>query len=105
MITLESVSGPAYIFRVCPVDDGTPDPPFVAAGFLQIDGPVATIKGLNGNLDRRVLRDLLAKLRALGIEKVLAKRTDGHGLPFSTLQQDGYLCCDLVALEKRLTQS
>jgi hypothetical protein len=56
---------------------------------------------MRGEMSIPLIKELVSTLRSIGVDQVLAKRTDGHGLPFSTLRPDGYLSCDLVALEKR----
>jgi len=94
MITLELITPPAYIVRVCPnAVDGEIQPKFTAVATLEIDGQdssKATFKGMLGELSPADKRELLTKIYELGIVQLTATRKEGHKLPLARLKNGVY---------------
>lgn len=108
MITLERIIPPAYVVRVCPdAQPGEAQPDFSAVGTLEIDAhdsTRATMLGLHGDLTHTDIRELVGKLREIGVETLMASRKDGHRLAFSRLV-DGWYVVDLVAAHARMNRT
>lgn len=82
-------------------------PAFVASGVIHIDPTeptVAHFTAFRGSLTRTLIRELIDKLISIGVTHVHSLRADGHGLPFSQVQ-NGVWVTDLVALSERFTNS
>lgn len=107
MITLERIIPPAYVVRVCPdAQPGEAQPDFSAVGTLEIDAhdsTRATMLGLHGDLTHTDIRELVDKLREIGVETLIASRKEGHRLAYSKLI-DGWYVVDVVALHKRMNR-
>lgn len=107
MITLEPIRSPAWALRVCPgAVEGDPTPPFVASGVIHIDPTeptVAHFAAFHGQLNRKLIRELVDKLLSIGVTQVHSTRADGHSLPFSEMH-NGVLVTDLVALQTRFSR-
>lgn len=105
MITLEQIKCPAVIVRLIPGDDHGPYPKFVASGVLEMNQQaphIGTMKALIGSMTPALKRELVSKLRDIGITDLRSIRADGHHLPCSVLLEDGFLTTDLIELERRL---
>ena|GEM_PF-4505645 len=107
MITLERIIPPAYVVRVCPnAVAGDEQPDFVAVATLEVDAhdsTRATMLGFHGKLSPSDVRELVEKLREIGVETLIASRKEGHRLAYSKLI-DGWYVVDLLSLHKRMNR-
>lgn len=106
MIRLEPIVGRAFLARVYAEDDPGPMAQFGATFVLEcgVEPGTMWIKGMQGRITRRDIRDLVRHLHDLGVHTALAKRVEGHTLPFGVAGEDGTVRMSVLEAAKRWRQ-
>ncbi len=89
----------AYLLRVVDRPPGELPPYRVLGTIMAPSDDIAILVGLHGRVRPAEIRQFLVEMRLLGFEWLLARRVNGHGLPYAEPMAgdiwDGWLGIDL----------